>query len=65
MPVGKSPLIYRNHFLAASLRSPECPAEENANCGKLRPINARKSSEKIDTRINRVPDSRPIFVVMR
>ena len=35
-----------------------CPAEENANCGRLRPTNARRSSEKIDTRISRVPGSR-------
>ena len=27
-----------------------CPAEENANCGKLRPTSARRSSEKTDTR---------------
>jgi len=29
-----------------------CPAEENASCGKLRLINAKRSSEKIDTRTN-------------
>lgn len=30
-----------------------CPAEENANYGRLRPINARKNSERTDIRINR------------
>jgi hypothetical protein len=31
----------------------KCPAEENANCGKSPPTNARKSCGKTDTRINR------------
>jgi len=32
-----------------------CPAEENANFGRLQPINARKSLEKTDTRTNKIP----------
>jgi hypothetical protein len=31
-----------------------CPAEESANLEKLQPINARRNSEKIGTRINSV-----------
>jgi len=51
-PVGNSHQNEQVSFyvMAASLRSLMCPAEENASCGKLRPINARRSSEKIDTR---------------
>ena len=44
----------RIHFMAASQRSLMCPAEENANYGRLRPINARRSSEKTDTRTSKL-----------
>jgi hypothetical protein len=33
----------------------KCPAEESANLEKLQPINARRSSERIDTRISDNP----------
>ena len=46
-----------NDCKAVSPRSLMCPAEENANYGRLRPTNARKNSEKIDTRTNKVPGS--------
>ena len=48
--------------MAGSPRSRECPAEENANLGRLPLINARKSSERIDTRTNRAGIPGSVFV---
>jgi len=40
--------------LIRNIRRVKCPAEENANCEKSPPINARKNCGKTDIRANRL-----------